>query len=56
MRIKVIFASGQEVEGIVKTVPTLATKAFYLYKDGNGTRRQIFTGPYMQIIELGGEK
>lgn len=56
MRVRVIFPNGEPVEGIVKTVPTLATKAFYLYKEGNGTRRQIFTGPYMQIIELGGKE
>jgi len=56
MRIKVIFASGQEVEGIVDNLPMPETKAFYLRSDGNGGRELIFTEPGMRIVELGGEK
>jgi len=54
MRIRVIFPDGERVEGIVDTLPPLGAKAFYLSKDGNGQRRQIYTEPGMQIIELGG--
>jgi len=56
MRIKVVFHTGEEVEGIVENVPPLGTKAFYIRKEGNGQRRQIYTEPGMQIIELGGEE
>lgn len=56
MRIKVIFASGQEVEGIVEDVPTPETKAFWICSPGNGGRELIYTEPGMRIIELGGEK
>ena len=56
MHIKVVFASGQEVEGTVEVVPTPETKAFYVRYLGNGARELIFTQPGMRIIELGGEK
>jgi len=56
MRIRVLFPDGGKVEGIVDGLPPLGTKAFYLRKEGNGQRRQIYTEPGMQIIELGGEK
>jgi len=56
MKIRVIFPDGEKVEGIVEELPPLGAKAFYLSKDGNGQRRQIYTEPGMQIIELGGEK
>lgn len=54
MRIKVIFPSGDKVEGIVEELPNPETKAFWLRKDGNGTRELIYTMPGMRIIELGG--
>ena len=54
MRIKVIFASGEKVGGIVDNLPIPETKAFWLRKEGNGTRELIFTQPGMRIIELGG--
>ena len=56
MRIKVIFASGWEVEGIVDMLPKPEDKAFHLRSDGNGARELIFTEPGMRIIELRGEE
>ena len=56
MRIKVIFASGKEVEGVVEDVPTPETKAFWLRYPSNGARELIFTEPGMRIIELGGKE
>ena len=56
MRIKVIFANGKDVGGIVDVVPTPETKAFYLRSPDNGARELIFTEPGMRIIELGGEE
>lgn len=56
MRIKVIFARGEPVEGVVEVVPTPETTAFYIRHCGNGARELIFTEPGMRIVELGGEK
>jgi len=56
MKVEVVWPSGKKVEGIVEELPPLGAKAFYLRCDGNGKRRQIYTEPGMQIIELGGEK
>lgn len=53
MRIKVLFPSGEPVEGIVDKLPTPETKAFYLHPDGNGVRELIFVQPGMRIVELG---
>jgi len=55
MRIKVIFASGKPVEGIVDKLPMPETKAFWLRYLGNGARELIFVEPGMRIIELGGK-
>ncbi len=55
MRVEVIWPSGKKREGIVNELPPLGTKAFYLRKDGNGQRRQIYTMPGMEIIELEGK-
>ena len=56
MRIKVIFADGKEVEGVVNKLPNPEMKAFYLHHDGNGTMELIYVQPGMRIIELGGDK
>lgn len=56
MRIKVIFASGTEVEGIVNKLPKPYDKGFYLHHDGNGIMELIYAMPGMRIIQLGGEK
>ena len=55
MRIKVIFASGQEVEGMVNNLPKPEEKAFYLHPDDSGMEL-IYTMPGMRLIKLGGEK
>lgn len=56
MRIKVIFASGKDVGGIVDNLPTPETKAFHLHHDGNGTMELIFVEAGMRIIQLGGKE
>jgi len=55
MHIKVVFASGKEVGGIVDNLPTPESKAFWIRYPGNGGRELIFVEPGMRIIELGGE-
>ena len=56
MRIKVIKANGEEIEGEVEDLPDPNGKAFYLRRFGNGTRELIFFEPGMRIIELGGKE
>lgn len=54
MRIKVIMANGEEIDGEVAELPGPEAKAFYLTRSGNGTRELIYVEPGMRIIELGG--